>query len=138
MPRSLLPTLFVFLDSKYSAEERSIEMKKRLDEQLSARSALLIMAFAVLLILMSATVAKACSATANVGCDINCTVQLINDCPEFYVCAFRTCQTDTCSSCPGRECGRTCGRIIQHPCGGCADYRYGCKALAECCPQTGL
>jgi hypothetical protein len=36
-------------------------MKKRLDEQLSAQSALLIMVSAVLLILMSATVAKACS-----------------------------------------------------------------------------
>src|SRR5947209_6760660 len=112
-------------------------MRKRLDEQLSAQSALLMIVCAVLLILISAPIAKACSATVLKGCDVNCTRQVLNDCPEFYNCWFRTCQYDTCSSCPGRECGRGCGQIIQHPCGGCVDYRYGCTALAECCPQTG-
>ena len=112
-------------------------MKKRLNEQLSAKSALLIMVSAVLLILMSAPIAKACSATASKGCDVNCSPQMSGQCPEFYVCVYRTCQWDTCSSCPGRECGRGCGQVFNNPCGGCVDYRYGCKALAECCPQTG-
>jgi hypothetical protein len=112
-------------------------MKKRMNERLSAQSAFLTIVCAVLLILMSATIAKACSFRAYKGCDVNCTVQIINDCPEFYVCALRSCQYDTCSSCPGKECGRGCGQVFNNPCGGCSDYRYGCKALAECCPQTG-
>jgi hypothetical protein len=120
-----------------SPGERSLQMRKRLNEQLSVQYAFLIMVSAVLLILVSATIAKACSFTATKGCDVGCAVQFINDCPEFYECTLRSCQWDTCSSCPGKQCGRGCGQVFNTPCGGCADYRYGCKALAKCCPQTG-
>jgi hypothetical protein len=111
-------------------------MKKRMNEPLSAQSAVLTLVAALLLILLSATIAKAvCSATATIGCDVNCTQQVINDCPEFYLCVFRSCEMDDCSACPGRECGRSCaGTPRIQACGGCVDYRYGCKALAECCP----
>ena len=113
-------------------------MKKRMNEQLTAQSAVLTLVSAVLLILLSAMIAKACSAKAKVGCDVNCTVQIINDCPEFYSCVFRSCEVDDCSACPGRECGRSCaGTPRIQACGGCVDYRYGCKALAECCPAGG-
>ena len=110
-------------------------MKKRLDEQLSAQSALLIMVSAVLLILMSAAVAKACSPSSAPGCDIGCAVQVVNNCKYAgFDCVARSCQYDTCSSCPGRECGRTCGQVFNAPCLACVSHSLGgCRGMPECC-----
>ncbi len=112
--------------------ERSIEMKKRLNEQLSVRSALLIVVPAMLLILMSATIAKACGPwQTTVGCDSNCTVQIVNDCSEGFNCVARTCD---------KLCVRpTCNppRCISHICATCVPlYLGGCRGLPECCSGT--
>ncbi len=101
-------------------------MKKRLNEQLSVRSVLLILMSAVLVILISAIIAKAtCTPASAVGCDVNCTVQINNECDPGFDCVARTCD---------RICGRpTCNppRCIESICLGCVIGR--CPGFRECC-----
>ena len=110
-------------------------MKKRLNEQLSIQSALLIVVSAVLFNLMFATFAKACSPFKAAGCDVNCTVQILNDCqsPNVFQCVARTCD---------RLCDRpTCNppRCIERPCMACVDRSLGgCAGLPECCSGVGF
>lgn len=109
-------------------------MKKRLNEQLSVRSALLILGSAVLLILMSATVAKAsCGLFSSMGCDINCTKQIINTCKYVgFDCYVRTCQRRILRGIPP-----VCN-IYDSICGACiADNLNGCADLPECCNANG-
>jgi hypothetical protein len=90
---------------------------RKLNEQLSIRSAVLIVVVAVLFVLGAAGVAKAaCGSAQAIGCDENCTVQTIK-CDVLNDCAIRSCQ------CPNRN------RI----CGGCVLPADGCDGLAECC-----
>src|SRR6266478_923127 len=97
-------------------------MKKRLNDQLSVQSALLIVVSAVLLILISATVAKACGPFSEIGCDINCTVQVINNCKYAgFDRVARTCQY--CSGCNPR-----CASCVQRICAACVDHSLGCAA----------
>ena len=113
-------------------------MKKRLNEQLSVRSVLLILMSAVLVILISAIIAKAtCTPASAVGCDVNCTVQIINNCQYAgFDRVARTCETTDCNICPGGQCGnRGCdGRTVDRPCAACVDHSLGgCSGLPECC-----
>ena len=103
-------------------------MKKRLNDQLSVKSALLILGSAVLLILMSAAVAKACGPfRSKPGCDINCTVQIVNDCTYVgFDCVARTCRD---LSLPNHPIDRICAACVDHSLG-------GCDGLPECCIQN--
>lgn len=109
-------------------------MKRKLNEPLSLNSAISIITFSVLLILVSATIARACTPALAIGCDINCTVQIINDCsdPVHNHCVLRTC--DDCSNC-SFGCHKDCSTFS--PCGGCVSRMLdGCTALIECCSDS--
>src|SRR5215471_14760087 len=106
-------------------------MKQKLNEPLTFRSAAAIVSFSIIVVLLSGAVAKACGSLTALGCDVNCTVQIVNDCsdPVNFHCVVRTCETINCNICPGGECGnRGCdGRIVDKPCGACISVRVnGC------------
>src|SRR5437899_8592565 len=108
---------------------------KQHNAPLSLRSAILIMTCSILLELMSAAIAKACSPAYALGCDINCTIQIANDCsdPTHLHCVFRTCEYTDCSRCPGGHCGDLCDGLRYKACGACIGINAGCSELYECC-----
>jgi hypothetical protein len=67
--------------------------KRRLDRSLTFQSAVFVIASALALVVLSGAIAKACGPPQGQGCDINCTVQTINDCPnpQTQSCVARTC-----------------------------------------------
>jgi hypothetical protein len=117
-------------------------------------SAIQVSIIAVMLVLMSGIVAKACGPATAAGCDINCTVQILNDCAQPHQpcntnadcgqsCVLRTCETSSCDNLPpDQECFHP--HLIHTPCGacvtnGCVNHTcgtFGCSGLVECCyPQ---
>jgi hypothetical protein len=108
-------------------------MKSRLNAQATLSSVIHIVLFAFLLVLLTGVVAKACGPLTAVGCDVNCTEQIINDCPNpnTQACVLRTC--DDCSGCPGKRCERSCLKI--NVCGGCVPGVLPCDGLMECCKE---
>src|SRR5437870_12617400 len=93
----------------------------QLNAPLSLRSAILIMPCSILLALMSAAIAKACSAAYAPGCDINCTIQIAHDCsdPTHLHCVLRTCEYTDRSRCPRGHCGDLCDGLRYDACGPC-------------------
>jgi hypothetical protein len=58
-----------------------IEMRNKLNAQITFSSVIQIVLLAFVLIFLSAVVAKAsCGNSQALGCDINCTPQIVNDC----------------------------------------------------------
>jgi hypothetical protein len=101
-------------------------MKRKLNERLSLQSLIVISSFSLLLILLSASIARACGPAQTKGSDINCTVQVINDCAEPNSCVLRTCHYAVLGH--GGQCNKH-----DLPCGGCVFTPRGCSGLIECC-----
>lgn len=112
-------------------------MKRKLNEQLSLKSAALMASLCMLLILTSAAIARACGPAQTNGCDVGCAVQYVNDCinPSSHSCVLRSCEyNDGCEQCEPGPCERTCRTPpAYHPCGGCVANPLGCSGLSECC-----
>jgi len=108
-------------------------MKSKLNAQATLSSVIHIVLFAFLLVFLSSVVAKACGPLTAVGCDVNCTEQIINDCPnpDTQTCVLRTCEV-----CPPTciRCQRVC--ITNHVCGGCVPGPFPCDALLACCKKS--
>jgi hypothetical protein len=105
-------------------------MRKKLNAQVTFSSVIQILLFALVLVFLSGVVAKACGPLQAAGCDVNCTEQIINDCPNP---AAQTCTLRFCEVCP-HSCGR-CQRscITTNHCGGCVPGIFPCDGLMECC-----
>lgn len=129
-----------------------MDVKDKLNtRRVTFSSAVLISIIAVMLVLISGIVAKACDPAFGVGCDINCTVQMINDCQQpqepcntnadcGQSCVLRTCESGSCDNLPpDQECFHP--HQVYEPCGGCvanacANHTcgtIGCSGLSECC-----
>jgi hypothetical protein len=108
-------------------------MKSKLNTQATLSSVINIVLLAFLLVFLSGVVAKACGPLTAVGCDVNCTEQIINDCPnpDTQTCAIRSCEV-----CPPgcNHCLRSC--ITTHICGGCVPGIFPCDGLMECCKKS--
>jgi hypothetical protein len=128
-----------------------ISMKDKLNtRRVTFSSAIQVLMIAVMLVLISGIVAKACGPAQAVGCDINCTVQTINDCTQPHEpcntnadcgqsCVLRTCENQICDGWSGDQCSDV--DLVHSPCGGCvanacANHTcgtIGCSGLSECC-----
>jgi hypothetical protein len=107
-------------------------MKSKLNAQATLSSVIHIVLFAFLLVFLSGVVAKACGPLHALGCDVNWTEQIINDCsdPNTQTCVLRTCEECT-PGCP--RCQRSC--VTKHVCGGCDPGPLPCDGLMECCSK---
>ena len=108
-------------------------MRRKLNAQATFSSVIHIVLFAFLVIFLSGIVAKACGNLTAVGCNVNCTEQIVNDCddPSTQTCVIRTCEV-----CPPscHHCLRSC--ITNNICGACVPGPLPCDGLMECCRQS--